>query len=637
VDALGWTLLHFLWQGALAALALAALQTSCRRATPQARYLLAALTLLAMLAAPMITYWTLRSHAPSAPREAAAGSRTAVPFVVEAGAPGPREEAAALRERVEPILPALVGLWGSGVLLLSLRSLGGWALARRLTRAGLAAVPAEVETQLARLVQALRVSAPVRLFESARVEVPTVVGWLRPVVLLPASTLAGLSMEQLELILAHELAHIRRRDYLVNLLQTAAETLLFYHPAVWWVSHRMRVEREHCCDDLAVAACGNALIYAHTLAELEERRSGTPALAMAASGGALLSRVAHLLGAQRPRSRAARGLSAVAAPAGLAAALGAASLLLAGTSLAPLASAPVAAAVAQEAEPATESEASAAAEEAEPADPPEPQTGEPREFPLPRILEMARAGVTPESIDELAALGYPSLTPDELIALSSQGVGPDYVRELAGQGYRELSPDQLMLLRSQGVSAEYAGELKAQGLGDLSVSALVELRSQGITPEYVAELKGAGYDGLSVSKLIGLRSQGVSGEFAAELKALGYENLSVNRLIALRSNGITPEYVKEFGSLGYRKIDVPMLIGLRSQGVTPEFVRGLKEAGYPALSAGALIQLRSAGVSAEYVRELAQAGATGLSVEELIELRSNGVSPELVKRFQGRR
>jgi beta-lactamase regulating signal transducer with metallopeptidase domain len=626
VDALGWTLLHFLWQGALAAVALAALQTLCRRATPQARYLLAALTLLAMLAAPMITYWTLRSQAPGVTHGAAAWSRTAVPFVVDAGTPAPRVEAPDLRERVEPILPALVGLWGSGVLLLSLRSLGGWALARRLTRAGLRTVPAEVDTLLARLVEALPVSAPVRLFESALVAVPTVVGWLRPVVLLPASALAGLSVAQLELILAHELAHVRRRDYLVNLVQTAAETLLFYHPAVWWVSHRMRVEREHCCDDLAVAACGNALIYAHTLAELEERRSGTPALAMAASGGALLARVARLLGAQRPRSRAARGLSAVAAPAGLAAALGAASLLLAGTSLAPPASGSSAEAV-----------AAAVAQEAEPADPPEQQTGEPREFPLPRILEMARAGVTPEYIDELAALGYPSLTPDELIALSSQGVGPDYVRELAEQGYRDLSPDQLMTLRAQGVSAEYARELKARGLGDLSVSALVELRSQGVTPEYVAELKSAGYDGLSVSKLIGLRSQGVSGEFAAELKALGYPNLSVNRLIALRSNGITPEYVKELGSLGYREIDVPMLIGLRSQGVTPEFVRGLVEAGYPALSAGALIQLRSAGVSPEYVKELAQAGATGLSVEELIELRSNGVSPELVKRFQGRR
>src|SRR5258708_16026583 len=93
---------------------------------------------------------------------------------------------------------------------------------------------------------------------------------------LPASAVTGLSPTQLELILAHELAHIRRRDYLVNLLQTAVESLLFYHPAVWWVSRRMRIEREHCCDDLAVAAGGNAARYARALAALAGPRPPPP-------------------------------------------------------------------------------------------------------------------------------------------------------------------------------------------------------------------------------------------------------------------------------------------------------------------------------------------------------------------------
>ena len=94
------------------------------------------------------------------------------------------------------------------------------------------------------------------------VEVPTVIGWLRPVVLMPASALSGMGPQQLEAILAHELAHIRRHDYLVNLLQTVVETLLFYHPAVWWLSGRIRVERENCCDDLAVSLCGDPYAYA---------------------------------------------------------------------------------------------------------------------------------------------------------------------------------------------------------------------------------------------------------------------------------------------------------------------------------------------------------------------------------------
>src|SRR5207245_11758159 len=115
-----------------------------------------------------------------------------------------------------------------------------------------------------------------RRCRSALVEVPTLVGWRRPVALLPAGTLAGLSPAQLEALLAHELAHVRRLDYLVNLGQTTAETLLFYHPAVWWVSHRMRVEREHCCDDAAVAVCGDAVGYARALAELEGLRSSRP-------------------------------------------------------------------------------------------------------------------------------------------------------------------------------------------------------------------------------------------------------------------------------------------------------------------------------------------------------------------------
>ena len=101
-----------------------------------------------------------------------------------------------------------------------------------------------------------------------RVDTPTVIGWLRPVVLLPVAALANLTPDQVQAILAHELAHVRRHDFVVNLLQTIAETLLFYHPAVWWLSHRIRVEREHCCDDIAVEVCGDPVGYAEALTTL---------------------------------------------------------------------------------------------------------------------------------------------------------------------------------------------------------------------------------------------------------------------------------------------------------------------------------------------------------------------------------
>jgi TonB family protein len=135
----------------------------------------------------------------------------------------------------------------------------------------------------------------VRLLESAAVEVPTVVGLWRPIILVPASTLTGLSVWQLEAVLAHELAHIRRHDYLVNLLQALIEALLFYHPAVWWLSARIREEREHCADDVAVESCGDALLYSRTLATLEQLRARAPAPALAANGGSLLLRIQRLL------------------------------------------------------------------------------------------------------------------------------------------------------------------------------------------------------------------------------------------------------------------------------------------------------------------------------------------------------
>ncbi len=646
IRALGWSLLHFVWQGAAVAALLASLNALLRRAAPQVRYLLAYATLLFMLLLPVVTFRAIQGKAePNAPAIGPGGewsARSGFAAGPTTGSPKPRTTALAVRRRIEPLLPGLVAFWGVGVVALSLRALGGWALVQRMRRAGRATVPPTVEATLARLAGALRVSGPVRLYESVLVQVPTVIGWLRPVILFPASAFTGLSATQLELILAHELAHIRRGDYLVNLLQTAAETLLFYHPAVWWVSQRMRVEREHCCDDLAVAASGNATHYARALAELEGLCSDAPALAMAATGGSLLERIARLVGPPQHLSRTSRGLAAGLALASMSLAVGVGTSLV-GRPASPLAT--VSAYVVPETASESPASTAAAAQDAKPApqaDPkakpkPAPQAKpEPRAFPLERVLEMARAGVTPEYIDDMDALGYPSLSADQLVALRSQGVGPEYVRTLAGEGYKGLTPDQLMSLRSQGVSAHFVSGLKEQGFTNLSISDLIELRSQGVSPEFVAELKKAGYDDLSVSKLMALRSQGVSGRFAAELKALGYDKLPISKLLALRSHGVGPEYVRELADLGYRGLEVPMLLGLRSQGVSPEYVRALKEAGYADLPVGMLIELRSHGVSPDFVRELKEAGLTNLKPEELIELRNHGVRGEWLKRLKGK-
>jgi GWxTD domain-containing protein len=290
--ALGWTLLHSLWEGALIAAALAALLVAVR--SPRARYAAACLALLAMLAAFGVTLLRLM------PEDVR--SRQAVPppvFLVwnlAAGTDTPDLPTSGLAA----VVPWLAPCWILGVWVFSLQQVAGWVSVRRLRRRGVCSPPERWRENLAGLSAQLRISRPVLLLESCLADVPVVLGHFRPVILMPVGLLTGLPAAQIEAILLHELAHIRRYDYLVNLLQRAVEGLLFYHPAVWWISHAIRAERENCCDDMVVAISGNAHEYAVALAALEQSRWPGHESVMAATGGNLVSRIRRLLYPQVP-------------------------------------------------------------------------------------------------------------------------------------------------------------------------------------------------------------------------------------------------------------------------------------------------------------------------------------------------
>ena len=322
--AVAWALLQFVWQGALIGVLTAVALAALRRSAADVRYVVATIALALMLTMPIVTaLQSWRGAAPSespvratsaanVPRPEGVSSQPTNASVRSASTrtdpsfnptrPGGRQ--ALSRTVVETWLPTVLLVWITGVSLLTLRLMSAWLWVQRLKTHGETADEGW-QHMAARLCRRLHILRPVRLLESALVEVPTVIGWIKPVILLPGSALAGLSPQQLEAILAHELAHIRRHDYLVNLVQTLVETLLFYHPAVWWLSHRIRVERENCCDDLAVSLCGDPYTYARALADLEERRGTCGHLVVAASGGSLLQRIRRLLGA--PTSHAGRG------------------------------------------------------------------------------------------------------------------------------------------------------------------------------------------------------------------------------------------------------------------------------------------------------------------------------------------
>ncbi len=320
VDRLGWMLVHFVWQAAAVALVLAILLKMLRKYSPNLRYMAACLALVTVVAGPVVTMNLIAVDEPYSPVEAVVAPVVVIstpvneqPVGIEMTAsvemPVIETEVAAqsiaasegipLRQRVtqalEPKLPYIVLAWFVGVFSLSVWYLGGWTQLQKLRRKMVKPVDESLQCKLKELQGRLGVSRAIEIVESALVHSPTVIGWLKPVILLPASVLTGFSPEQIEAILAHELAHIKRCDYLVNMLQTGVEILGFYHPAVWWISKKIRVERENCCDDIAVKVSGDKIAYAKTLALFEGIKPGQPDLAVAASGGSLFQRICRLI------------------------------------------------------------------------------------------------------------------------------------------------------------------------------------------------------------------------------------------------------------------------------------------------------------------------------------------------------
>jgi len=301
--ALGWTLVHSLWEGAGVAFALAIVLGLAR--SSRVRYAAACFALLAMLIGFGTTLYRLM------PREIgrAATVRT-LPLPTN---PAVDDRPAANNRTpwdASELLPWLAPIWLAGVFLFQLRCLVSWAAAARLRKIGVCGAAVEWVERLDDLRGRLRMSRPVTLLESCFAEVPVVIGHLRPVILMPVGLLAGLPLAQVEAILLHELAHIRRADYLVNLMQTLVEGMLFYHPAVWWISGVIRAERENCCDDLVVLTNGDAHEYATALAALAENRWAMHETAIAATGGNLVKRIRRLLAPpEGPRSTIAPILS----------------------------------------------------------------------------------------------------------------------------------------------------------------------------------------------------------------------------------------------------------------------------------------------------------------------------------------
>jgi bla regulator protein blaR1 len=288
VHAAGWALIHFLWQGALLGLATAALLWLMRGARPGARYGVACAAMLGCLLWPAYEF---ASALQATPRSLQA--------LVLAGGDGTFAQSELLAS-IDNRLPLLVAAWLACVGALALRSAFGLAWIARARRTGGRNEYWQQRLSLLAVRLGIRRDVGLRIVET--LASPITAGWWRPVVLVPAALVARMPPELLEALLAHELAHVRRHDFLVNLLQNAVETLLFYHPAVWWLSRRIRHERELVADGIAVQLTGEPRRLALALSELEKMQFASQRVALAADGGDLMQRIRHLMVPPQQRS-----------------------------------------------------------------------------------------------------------------------------------------------------------------------------------------------------------------------------------------------------------------------------------------------------------------------------------------------
>jgi beta-lactamase regulating signal transducer with metallopeptidase domain len=589
---LGWTLLHFLWQGAGLA-ALFAVACAVSRSAP-ARYALAVGALVMMMVSPVITFTWLQRQTNPAVRTGAAEAST--------WAGTPTRNATALSGSRAPVAESgteqpmamlwLVEAWFLGVLLLSLRTAGGLFLIERMRRKAIKPVGGELFERCVALQRRMGLDRVIQYCECHWLDAPAVLGWFRPVVLLPMRALTGLTAEQIEAVIAHELAHIRRLDCFVNLFQIATETLLFYHPAVWWVSQRIRAERENCCDDEAIAICGDAVNYARALTLMEEWRTA-PALMMAANRSPLAERVVRLLGWD-----GAAGRIRVAGLTGSFVCLVGA--LLAANAFLGVAHAALGASAFSKQEQGSSSvivvkpETASAKERTTQATKPSGTAATKAQTNKGKDQRTASEDQDKKEsyLDAMEAAGFKNLTVDELISMKIQGVTPRYVKDMHELGLQP-TPDELIGMRVQGITPEYIREIRKFD-SNLNSDELIGMKVQGVTPETIREFHDLGLQP-SADDLIGMKVQGVTPNYVREMRATGLKP-STDELIGMKVQGITPEYVKSMQAAGFKDLDCDELIGAKVQGITPEFIEKARKHGFQNLTLDKLMALKNADI-----------------------------------------
>jgi len=573
-------LVHSLWQGILIGILAAVALSLLRSSNARIRYSVSCCAMAAVIVATAVTAVSVWPDGHGAARHVSAvtgelaGGEGSSDVGATISIPGPINDVSSSNRwwKHPSIGRYFFMIWVSGVMLFSVYHILGWRRARGFVRRGTSSVPTEWQARFEKLCDEFRVRRLVSLLSSSLVKVPCVVGWMKPVILVPVSMFTLLDPSEIEMILVHELAHVRRCDVLVNIVQTAMETLFFFNPAIWWLSRHIRIEREDCCDDTAILRTGNRLRYARALANLEELRMFQTSFGSAIAGTPLERRIRRIVGATKPRF-----YSSVLSISGMLLIISVIAVFLGsfGGSEDSAAQASTAIETAREVnrEPGDlygEWEIESDHEEFK------------IRFNRGSDSRIAFSFDRNEFFDKIGDGQKPFQLIRDAGTFFLDGKFRRNGRNCWGKGEWYFQPD-----------SEFVHFMSRYGLRGDDKEKVLATAIFDVSREFVSGLEGYSYLRLDVDKLIAARSQGITPEFIEEFREAGYPDLPYDRLLSMRVQGVTPDDAREFERLGVGHLTADQLISARIHGIAPESVEEFRDAGFRDLSYNSFVTLRA--------------------------------------------
>ncbi len=646
--ALGWMVVHSLWQATVIAIVFGVLLIFLRKQSAKLRYVVASMALSSVLLSSIGTftycYITVNQPVtidlPSVQTNNSTQKEVFVPNVAEItpATVSPTESkwsVANFRDYFEQNLPLIVLLWLMGVAIFLMRLLGGISYIYYL-RTRMNFPPDEYWAEmLQRLVKKAGLTKPIDLLESAMVRTPMVVGYLKPLILFPIGFINRLSEKEVEAILAHEIAHVIRHDYLFNILQSLVEAIFYYHPAVWWMSAQIRDEREIACDEIAIELLhGNSMNYAKALVAIQEMAFFplTPSLAFVGqSKNQFLMRMQRILNQPQNKFNIMEKLIATIIVL----------FTLIGLNLA------------QTAGPKYNYTNVSEGSSLVMGDGKMKTAGfwnakiENNEVCVTfNNSEKGQIWVTNQCFDRSEFSTLPNqeaeftltraagtitfkgkFDGDEGYGKQSFATNESFRKKLSEKGISDIDDEFMFNTFLAKADEKYFEQVEKLGFEKVSSddwrTLLVHRVSVNMIENMLNTFKAKGYSTVNIDDIVNMKIHGVDADFVKEIQSLTENKLSNDDILGAKIHGLNADFANDFKALGYNNLDYDQLIGFKIHGVTPEYIKSFNEVGLKAISADKVMELKIAAVTADFVKEMRQKGYNSTNPQKYIDMKYN--------------